>query len=382
MKRVTAVGFTLSFATLYSSVVFAHGGGLNSNGCHNQNSNSTYHCHSGPLNGQSFSSAQAAAVALAALDSTSSTTSSAYNRDDYLRDWGDSDSDCINTRHEVLAIESKTPVTFDASGCNVISGLWEDPYTGKTFIDPASLDIDHLVPLKEAHDSGADKWTSAAKNAFANDLLNKNALIAVENSANRSKGSKDPALWLPANTAYQCEYVRNWVFIKNRYQLSIDDEEKTAIEAILGGAIANATRETVSGTLGSPVESDAYFSLGMNNNQDCTYSTKANLEDLINLSVVIAPDEEELNQPFTLYLVAYFDSSFFAINSGGSLVPFDGTVSGLVPFREAVFIKESYEFQLFSGKLSNAISLDLYMAYLSLEGNFMYTPTPFHIVID
>ena len=120
----------------------------------------------------------------------------------------------------------------------------------------------------------------------------------------------------------------------------------------------------------------------MNNNEDCTYSTKADLEDQINLSLVIAPEEEELNQPFTLYIVVYFDSSFFAINSSGSLVPFDGTVSGLVPFREAVFIKESYEFQLFSGKLSNAISLDLYMAYLSLEGNFMYTPTPFHIVID
>lgn len=44
---------------LFPSLLYGHGGGLNSYGCHNQNSDHTYHRHQGDYSGQSFSSEQA-----------------------------------------------------------------------------------------------------------------------------------------------------------------------------------------------------------------------------------------------------------------------------------------------------------------------------------
>ena len=86
--------------------------------------------------------------------------------------------------------------------------------------------IDHIVPLKEAHISGASKWENKAKNQFFNDLDN---LIPVSRSANRSKGSKDPASWLPTNQAFHCAYVQKWVAIKKKYDLDYDAKEQDAI---------------------------------------------------------------------------------------------------------------------------------------------------------
>ena len=70
--------------------------------------------------------------------------------------WWDADGDCLNTRQEVLLAESL--VTATVIDCRVVSGLWFDPFTGQTFVDPGELDVDHLVPLKEAFISGASEW--------------------------------------------------------------------------------------------------------------------------------------------------------------------------------------------------------------------------------
>ena len=85
--------------------------------------------------------------------SKSSTSAAAYNRDLY-GGWIDADGDCQNTRHEVLIAESTLPVTLDARGCRVVSGRWEDPYTGRVFTDPRHLDIDHFIPVGR----GAPEW--------------------------------------------------------------------------------------------------------------------------------------------------------------------------------------------------------------------------------
>jgi hypothetical protein len=156
-----------------------------------------------------------------------------YNRSDYLTSWLDRDGDCIGTRDEVLMIESTIPVTLSNDGYDVLAGLWEDPYTAMSFTNPSDLDVDHLVPLSEAHDSGAAFWTRDEKRAFANDTTTAHALIAVDLSANRAKGAKDPALWLPPNQDYHCEYVRNWLNVKRKYNLNIDENERAAIESIL-----------------------------------------------------------------------------------------------------------------------------------------------------
>ena len=94
----------------------------------------------------------------------------AYDRRDYPH-WIDLDQDCQNTRHEVLVEESTVPVQFKTNKkCRVVDGKWWDSFTGKKFNDPGKLDIDHLVPLKEAHQSGAYAWDKAKRKAFANEL--------------------------------------------------------------------------------------------------------------------------------------------------------------------------------------------------------------------
>ncbi|HJH56287.1 HNH endonuclease family protein [Brachyspira hyodysenteriae] len=142
-----------------------------------------------------------------------------YNRDDW-GDWADEDNDGLNTRHEVLARESLVKPII--SNNRVISGKWYDKFTGKYFTNARDLDIDHLVPLKNAHISGASNWSKEKKNEYYNYMKNENHLVAVSKGANRSKGDKSPVEWLPPNEEYQCEYVREWYKIKTDWGLTIE----------------------------------------------------------------------------------------------------------------------------------------------------------------
>lgn len=218
---------SLIFLFIFSFESFAHGGRLNSAGCHNQNKDQTYHCHQGPLVGKSFSSRQQAEASLETQQS--SLSSSSYRREDYLSSWRDEDRDCINTRHEVLQATSLVIPVMSKNGCNVVQGKWYDPYTGQFYINPQDLDIDHVVPLSEAHRSGASLWSQRKKQAYANDLDNIGFLLPVYKSANRSKGDKDPANWMPQNSDFHCEYLSLWVSIKDEYSLSMDAREKDSI---------------------------------------------------------------------------------------------------------------------------------------------------------
>jgi hypothetical protein len=156
-----------------------------------------------------------------------------YERSLY-KHWVDADGDCQNTRQEVLIAESIVPVTFaDGRRCTVLSGEWHDPYTGQVFTDPRKLDVDHMVPLAEAHNSGGYGWDAKRRQAFANDLSHPDTLIAVSLSANRAKGDKDPARWLPANAAFRCTYVVEWLDVKKRWDLAIDRAERSEIDNVL-----------------------------------------------------------------------------------------------------------------------------------------------------
>ena len=143
-----------------------------------------------------------------------------YNRDDW-GNWIDEDKNGLNTRHEVLAEESLIKPVI--SNNKVIKGKWFDKYTGKYFTNPSDLDIDHLVPLKNAHISGASNWSKKKKNRYYNYLKYDNHLIAVSKSANRNKSDKSPVNWLPPNKEYQCEYVREWFKIKTAWGLTIEE---------------------------------------------------------------------------------------------------------------------------------------------------------------
>lgn len=153
-----------------------------------------------------------------------------YDRD-LFRHWSDADGDGCNTRYEVLIEESLTPVTV-ASGCKLSGGTWVSAFDLKETIDPSTFDVDHLVPLKEAWDSGAWAWDAATRQAFANDLDYGMSLIAVSASSNRSKSDRDPADWMPPNNGYWCEYITAWVQVKTRWSLSVDLAEKSKIEEV------------------------------------------------------------------------------------------------------------------------------------------------------
>ena len=153
--------------------------------------------------------------------------------------WIDADADGCDTRQEVLIRDSLTPVTF-GDGCDVERGRWLSAADGDTLTNPASVDINHVVPLKEAWASGAYSWTPERRQAFANDLGDARTLQAVSAGANREQGQNDPASWLPADREAACQFVRAWVVIKSRWELSVDDLERAAIEATLEACAARA----------------------------------------------------------------------------------------------------------------------------------------------
>lgn len=220
--------------SLNATTALAHGGRTTNLGCHNQNRDATYHCHKGPYAGKRFESKAAFEAFLQGQEDVENVQSELYLRDDYLPRWSDQDKDCINTRHEVLMAESAVPVTLSPNGCSVVRGEWFDKATGQVFTDPSDIDIDHHVPLSEAHRSGAEKWSVSQKRAYANDLVNPHVLIIMDDVTNSSKSDKDPAQWLPPRQAYHCEYVINWVRVKQAYGLTYDRQERAAIANVLG----------------------------------------------------------------------------------------------------------------------------------------------------
>nr|WP_234313931.1 HNH endonuclease family protein [Streptomyces sp. NBRC 109706] len=157
----------------------------------------------------------------------------AEDRTGYDRDlfdhWSSQGNNC-NTREAVLARDGQDVETDDQ--CRATAGTWESVYDGETWTDAADLDIDHVVPLAEAWDSGADTWTDEEREAFANDLDGPQ-LLAVTSSVNRAKGDKDPAEWMPPLESYHCTYAADWIQVKHDYGLAVDQDEHDALTGIL-----------------------------------------------------------------------------------------------------------------------------------------------------
>ena len=115
-----------------------------------------------------------------------------YDRGDW-KHWTDVDGDCQDARQEILIAESSVQVTFtDDRSCRVATGRWTGLYTGEVVEEPAKLDVDHMVPLANAHLSGAYRWSAERKELYANSLSYPGHLIATTASANRSKGRRGP----------------------------------------------------------------------------------------------------------------------------------------------------------------------------------------------
>ncbi|PWR14020.1 HNH endonuclease [Micromonospora sicca] len=142
--------------------------------------------------------------------------------------WVDADGDGCNTRYEVLIAEATTKPTI-GSGCSLSDGRWYSYYDNAYWTITSDLDIDHMVPLAEAWDSGARNWTTSRRQSYANDLGDSRPLVAVTDNVNQAKGDQDPATWMPPYSSARCRYINEWVATKIRWRLTVDTAEKNAL---------------------------------------------------------------------------------------------------------------------------------------------------------
>ncbi|WP_338704082.1 HNH endonuclease family protein (plasmid) [Streptomyces sp. Q6] len=142
--------------------------------------------------------------------------------------WVDADHDGCDTRAEVLKAEAFISPQSGAR-CKISGGEWYSSYDNTYVGDAHQLDVDHMVPLAEAWDSGAATWSANQREAYANDLGDERSLRVVSAKTNRAKGDQDVAQWLPPFAGARCAYVADWVATKMRWQLAVDTAEKRAI---------------------------------------------------------------------------------------------------------------------------------------------------------
>ena len=158
-----------------------------------------------------------------------------YSREQFPH-WKDPDKNGCDSRNDILK-RDLTKVVFKegTNNCKVISGTLLDPYSNKLIVfdlnkSASTIDIDHVVALSNAWQTGAFQLTLDQRTNFANDPLN---LLAVDFKLNRQKGDGDAATWLPPYKSYRCTYVARQVSVKAKYKLWVTTPEKTAITNLL-----------------------------------------------------------------------------------------------------------------------------------------------------
>lgn len=165
-----------------------------------------------------------------------------YSRNQFGDAWSDDASvpyghNGCDTRNDILRIQLiDTQLKPGTNGCVVLSGVLDDPYTGTTVEfhrGPGTSDdvqIDHVVALSDAWQTGAQQLDEARRRDFANDPLNLQATLGW---VNQEKGDSDAASWLPSDSAYRCAYVSRIVDVKTVYQLWVTQSERDAIARVL-----------------------------------------------------------------------------------------------------------------------------------------------------
>ncbi|WP_165775845.1 HNH endonuclease family protein [Bifidobacterium scaligerum] len=193
-----------------------------------------------------YTATGSAADTLAALTVDDNQNSAGYDRNAFGFRETDTDGNGCDVREDVLA-RDLTDITYKTSGsCVVQSGTLADPYTGKTInftrgrTTSSAVQIDHVVALENAWQSGARDWDSARRREFGNDPYN---LLAVDGPANQDKGSASAAYWLPTNSGYRCAYVARQIGVKDKYGLSVTSAEKDAMLAVLHSCPGQAVPE-------------------------------------------------------------------------------------------------------------------------------------------
>lgn len=139
-----------------------------------------------------------------------------------------------DTRNIILVRDLIDEVVSDE--CKVQSGVLNDPYTGKQVqfkrgeLSSADVQIDHVVALSNAWQTGAQQLSFEQRKQLANDPLE---LLAVDGSANQEKSDGDAATWLPPSKVFRCQYVARQIAIKQKYSLWVTPAEKIAMTGVL-----------------------------------------------------------------------------------------------------------------------------------------------------
>jgi hypothetical protein len=152
--------------------------------------------------------------------------------------WSDPDRNGCDARNDILK-RDLTDITFKVGtrDCKVIAGQLLDPFSGKVITFSTTkvvIDIDHVVALSNAWQTGAAYFDKNTRLLIANDPIN---LLAVDAKLNRQKGDSDAATWLPPNKSFRCEYVARQVAVKSKYKLWVTEPEKVAITNILSNCV-------------------------------------------------------------------------------------------------------------------------------------------------
>ena len=157
-----------------------------------------------------------------------------YAREQFGTPWKDVDGNDCDTRNDILKRDLTAQVYKD--GCTVLSGTLLDPYSGESIAfvrgvgTSSAIQIDHVVALSNAWQTGAFKFSIEKRTAMANDPLN---LFAVKGRLNSQKGDGDAATWLPPKKSFRCMYVAQQVAVKAKYGLWLTAPEKAAIIKII-----------------------------------------------------------------------------------------------------------------------------------------------------
>lgn len=159
---------------------------------------------------------------------------SGYKRQAFGNGWADLNHDGCDTRAEILKRDFRHHRYGAAKPCQLVGGVFHDPYTGKTFTfdspPGAEVQIDHVVALGDAWSSGANEWTSVQRRQYANDPA---VLLASEGKANQEKGKLSADRWMPKNKVFRCAYARQQINIKYRWNLSVTlPERETLLQAL------------------------------------------------------------------------------------------------------------------------------------------------------
>ena len=187
-----------------------------------------------------------------------------YSRAQFGDAWSDIDHNGCDTRNDILNRDLTAKQHKNSRGCVVISGILNDPYTGKiiNFIrgkdTSEQVQIDHVVALSDAWQSGAQEISAQERLQLANDPEN---LLAVDGPANQQKSDSDAATWLPANASFRCSYVARQIRVKAKYHLWVKPAEKEAMINVLtpcaGAAEAPPAPKPAPDTPASVVPTDA-----------------------------------------------------------------------------------------------------------------------------